>query len=459
VIQARAIARRQRSIMAIEAALVAAAIWRIGPGLAAVRIAPMLLFWACAFAIQLFVFIAISWDDFLDVLLASLTGSAAAMWFAPAIILLSLRSHPAMETGLLLVAGATTLLVSRNAPQKLAPQPPSPSPSHRMFRDIAPPDVPFSKQMLVPFAGALAVQLSVCAIWAGQPLVAAILMACGAGFWTWSSMTRGAIRRRNATRPSHWLLSILVTLLLTTLLSMAQTSGDPGVREMMSRIWHQLVNSEAPRQALAPQQAHPRDQRIASDPGKAISAGGSSLAPGVILIPLRKQPFVLLIPPAARKHPTVTQIQKPLTFPFTGEYRLFPASSARVKHSWATENGTPLESLYATTGGGALDTEAWQTLNPPIDFSNCGKVLLEIVHAEDGPFGASMKLSTARGSTDLGYAVAGLDRRPKETLEFIVPPQPAGLHTQAIRVNFRRIPEQGPQSMKVDIQQFTMVPR
>src|SRR3954447_748052 len=103
---------RRYAVMAAEGMLVAGTAWFVGPRFLASRLAGpigtalllVLFFWMGAFAIEFAVFLAVSWDDFRDVVRESLRASAPAMWFAPAILFLSLPSPIFFVLGMLLVA-------------------------------------------------------------------------------------------------------------------------------------------------------------------------------------------------------------------------------------------------------------------------------------------------------------------------------------------------------------------
>jgi len=470
-------------VIAAEWMLVAGAAWFAGPRLLAFRLAGpigtalllVLFFWIGAFVIELAVFLTVSWDDLRDVLRASLRASAPAMWFAPAILFLSLPSSISFALGLLLVANTTRLLFSRNAPQKLNP-PALPERTHgnRMFRDTAPPDVPFSRQVLSPVLGALAIQAGVCGFFAGLPLPAAVLIGCGTAIWTWTSIARGAASRVEAVRSSHWLVGIVLTLLLASSLSVAQlqeasspTDDQRDVLENLQRVWAQLESPSQPKPQISEKSVAklatpdaPRDPLAKKSTKKEIGGSGTYFAPGVILRAEGKSQsqFALVFPIARPRNPHPT-VERTLSIPFSGEYRLFPTSSAKVQHEWVQESGTLLENSYATAGGGSLETEAYQKLDPPVDVANCGKVRLVLVSGEDGPFGASVELEASGSSLSLGTEVCGLDRYKDETVEFAVPNGPHNLQIKGIRVGFHRIAKQGRQSMRVAVKQFVMEPR
>jgi len=475
--------RRRYAMMAAEGMLLAGVAWFVGPRLLASRLAApigtalllVLFFWIGAFAVELTVFLAVSWDDFRDVLLESLRASAPAMWFAPAILFLSLPSGICFALGLLLVANTTRLLFSRNAPRKLNPRAsPGRTQGYRMFGDSAAPDVPFSRQVVSPVLGALAIQSGVCGFFAGLPLPAAVLTGCGTAIWTWTSIARGAARRVEGVRSSHWLIGIVLTLLIASSLSVAQlqeaaapTDDQQNVVDNLKRVWAQLERPSPSKPRISEKNVAklvtpdaPRDPLAKRSTKKEIGGSGTYYAPGVILRADGKsqRQFALVFPIARARNPHPT-VESTLSIPFSGEYRLFPTSSAKLQHEWVQESGTLLENSYATAGAGSLETEAYQKLDPPVDVANCGKVRLVLVSGEDGPFGASVELEASGSSLSLGTEVCGLDRYKDETVEFAVPNGPHNLQIKGIRVGFHRIPRQGRQSMRVSVKQFVMEPR
>jgi hypothetical protein len=346
-----------------------------------------------------------------------------------------------------------------------------------LFRDEAAPAVPLSRGPIPPITGALALQTGLFAIWVGRPLLAALLMACGAAIWTWSSLSRGAMDRQSEARPSHWLLGILLTVVLTTSLSFVQiqmqlppegeSSTPPKLLETMQFVWQELENPPPQKPPVRKQRA----TRVAKTPAKgsktvatkkeiAGGASGPTLVPGVIVRPeLRPQRRLLFVMPGARGRSKAAAVEQVVSIPFTGEYQVFPTSSAHLQHEWAVDHGTLFENAYMTAGGGTLETEAYQPFSQPVDFANCGKIQLVITSEEEGPFAASMQLITGGNAMDLGLEMTGFDRLPEESLEFVVPKAEQPLPVSAVRIAFHRVPKQGTQSMKVVVQRFTLIPR
>jgi hypothetical protein len=188
-----------------------------------------------------------------------------------------------------------------------------------------------------------------------------------------------------------------------------------------------------------------------------IVLSGRELVPGVILMPAAKspgQPRIRLV----SAHLVFPGTQS-LTFPFTGEYHLFPMSSGRLPPGSVVYPGTPLDAVSVTLGGSPLETNGYQKLNPPIDFTNCARVRMTIISGESSPAYALIQLIQAAGVLNLGSDIFGLEGGPEETLEFPVPRTEAGLLVNAIRVAFYRDPAHREQSTRVAIERFTLVPR
>jgi hypothetical protein len=187
--------------------------------------------------------------------------------------------------------------------------------------------------------------------------------------------------------------------------------------------------------------------------------GGSEFAPGVIVKssePAMPQRIVLFTPRISASRPAA-QVERATTFPFTGDYRVYPVSSERKRHDWAMETGSLMENLYESVGGGSLRTVAEQGLHPPIDFSGCGKVMVLIHQEEKSPFTVMLELLTGDESVRVGSELGGGGDQRDEVFEFAIP---AGVRTvKGLRLVFGRIPRLGSLSMKVAVQRFTLAPR
>jgi hypothetical protein len=177
----------------------------------------------------------------------------------------------------------------------------------------------------------------------------------------------------------------------------------------------------------------------------------------VVLRPAEKPlPRTTLWLPRASTRFTVS---RPLTFPFTGEYRFFRSSSGGLPPGALIFEGTPLDMTYITTNKTPMETEAYQRFAPPIDFGNCDTIQVSLSTVEVFPVSASMQLESAGGLEDLGTQIFVLTPAPEQTVVFALPASPRRLWVSAIRVVFHRNPAQRDQSTRVAVQGFTLVPR
>jgi len=114
--------RKQPLFFVAEMMLAGFALWWLGPrvhlittvtGGAAVAVLLVAVIWMIAAAVEFGFYIAVSWDDSIDLVFASIRAGAQAVWFVPAFLLLAMPALGARVAGLLLVANTTRLLMSR----------------------------------------------------------------------------------------------------------------------------------------------------------------------------------------------------------------------------------------------------------------------------------------------------------------------------------------------------------
>ncbi len=390
------------------------------------------MFWCAAFALFLPVYLLLSVDDFRDLLFAALTASAPAMWFAPALLLLAASTTPSTAIALVLMANSTRLLVSRGVPRKLRPVEPSAPTGFQSFTKSG-------------IFGALAFQAGMCGVWAGYPLLAAGCFVLGAAIWTRSFFARATDRRPGQTSALHAVLSLLLTLVISTVVSAGQF-GREGTLSMVQRLIH-------------PSRTVAKTSRLAvtrlAAPGKSLPAGKDGV-PGVICgpttRPARNRPHSACPAACIWRSPTLLLFRLPANIICIRHLR------AACQPDSIVHRGTPLDFAYMTLSGGPVETEAYQTFDPPLDLSGCGKVMLTIASGESTPSLVTMQLLTADRMADLGSAVFGMTPDAQETLEFVVNNAPR-TPVKAIRMTFERNPAERYQNTRVAIEQFTLVPR
>jgi len=399
--------------------------------------------WACAAAIAFGFYLSASLDRISKLLARAVRSSAPAMWLPPATLLVSNRTPGLAALGLILIANSARVFVSDIAP--LTRRRRSPHRSDRLFgHHVAEPGF-FARHTLPLILGALALQGAIFCAVAGSPLMACVLVVAGASLWAWSFARTAVSRRSDPAKLRHSLPGILLMLLLTVWISL----GELGAADNTIDVWRRIAYG-------APAAAEPVTRTRVEK--KAVPIAGIGLVPGVILRPPKKHPDRkrVIVLPESRAGGLRS---RPIAIAFSGEYHLFPASSGRIQTDSSVYTGTPLDSVYMNVGGGPMETQAYQPLDPPIDLSNCAKLQVTLRIGETSPVLASVELIYEARREDLGAHAFGFERAPEETLDFDMRQGPARRGVRAIRVLFHGDPSRRSQTTKVAVQLFTLVPR
>jgi hypothetical protein len=389
--------------------------------------------------------------SFGDLWKPSFAASAPALWLVPGGLLLAAPAPLPEVCGAALMVTICGVLLSRiaqawstggNWVRARRPLP--------VFSYVASPRPFFTRQRMAVIAGSLAVQFSVCAFALGQSRIAALL--AGIGVAHWMAVWLAGRDRRQPIAKHGWrlLVSIPIAVLLAVALMAATAAGDEdeGSLAMLRSFLKPPAKTAAP--ALRATRLA-RTQRSA-----AIDPEVKDLIEGVRLTPEKKnlQPAWIATPHGRWNG----LISRPLTIPFTGEYLLFPASSPDTLIRWVLQPGTPLDTLYQTLHGGALKTEAFQPLDPPVDFTRCGAIRLVLTSGDPAPVAVWLSLLANRDMQEFGPEVFGFDRGGKETLEFTVPRRRGGGNVNGIRVRFEGVTAPATRSIRIAVEQFTLIP-
>lgn len=415
--------------------------------------------WAIAAGVTFLAFLAVSLDDIGDVVRTAIRGSAPAMWFAPALLLLATPNRSAEFCAMALIAAASCLVAAQRAPRRHimadSLEPGSPT----LFRDLA---VQQGRGSLLPVTlGALSLQVGLWCWYAEYRLEAAALVSLAMFAWTRSWVMRSAARESRRGSPVRSLGALALVLLLTLGGSVASFEETPVApieaesADLFEQSRRTLERLARPEPTKAPERESSAIPVVTAHEQGAVGHGG---IPGVILRPKAKprRQFLRLAPPMPGMNHLFSD---PLTFPFTGEYHIFRSSSGSLPDGAPVQDGTPLEAVYVTTNGGAMETQAYQPLIPPVDFSRCGQVRLTLRSGEVFPGGAALQLLSEAGLENLGTQVFGMDANREETLPYFVPDSPRRVPVKALRVVFLHDPSQVAKSTKVEIVGFTLVPR
>jgi hypothetical protein len=438
----------------------------------------VLTVWSVAGIITFGWYLAFSLAALPDLLTAAWLVAADAMWLVPGTLLVAARSPVAVAVGVVLVINSARLLASSRAPAGEKIEARRQGAKHaepRLFGYQPVQSLFFSRETGAAMSGALALQSAIFAITRNYPLLAAASFAAATAIWVGMSVTRGAMEARSVLRKPYTAARFLLTLLCTVTLGavllqseiveegpppsppvidLGQPSQAPGMtRRVLQRLAH------VPPLPAAPSGSKGNKKAVARvvDPGPGIAAEKRMGVPGFVVRPKPKQDLrPLLAAPGARLQLSPTHS---LGIPFTGEYHLFQTSSRTLPPGAIVQTGSLLRSLYGTTNGSPMDTLAVQPFNPAIDLTNCGRVLVRLVSAESMPLLASLQLVTEGSPVDGGTELMGMSAVPEEVLEFQLPSTTRRLLVRAFLISFERPAIDRSQSVRVSVEEFTLVPR
>src|SRR5215471_4258226 len=233
----------------------------------------LLLAWAAAFGMTLWTYIAISLDDFFDLIGTALRGSVHAVWIVPALLMVMRpATRVAVAIGILFIVNTARLLVANPPPQtKLSSRQALRAP-HRLFGAACISGGLFSKETSPCLFGALVLQTGLFAAWAEYTQWAAVLLAAGVASLTWSSVARGSYLPRRRRHVLHTALSVAMALLLTVpLMVVRQGAPAPSVDQILSRLTAKPADDADPASALEATRRELR-QLVNPEPSKPAAA-------------------------------------------------------------------------------------------------------------------------------------------------------------------------------------------
>jgi len=371
----------------------------------------VLVAWLVATGTILLIYLAISVADFHQLLVS--TGSPLAVL-----------------AGVGLISIAVQLLISGHIPQK----------GNLVHRG---PQIQEVQRWGILGAGLF--QLGVAALLVDKSYLAAAFSAVSVMIWTAVGISSGLLQRRRPVTAVRPTLTIGATLILTTLLLGAQIRAAAGKGQSTNVVDMAQAN---------PLQVEKKTKvtRVFTDTAKTVPEG----VPGVILRPNTKPGQRVAI--AASRSLEPAGVTKPVSFPFTGEYCLFPTSLAGAPPDSLRVSGTPLDARYKTFTGQPVETEAYQKLEPPFDFTNCSALLVALSSQESLPGMVKVQLLIGSKWIDIGSDLFG--PAPVDNLSFQVPfDVPRRLFVSAIRLEFHRDPSSTNRTAKVAIDRFELLPR
>ena len=446
-----------------------------------------LLAWAWSAVVAFGLYAVVPLEDRSGMVPDVLRTAATAVWFGPAMILLSNFSLASLVPALVLVVYASRLLYAQWRPPEPGQSPPRIPVAREpgAFADCQLPRVFVWRERLPALAVAICVEAGAVSVAAHYPLLGAAWFCAGTALLTVFSMATGAADAgRPPTLPKS-IVGILATVVLATLLTLggggrglggglagAGPGGRrPGLVETARAVLRQLFYGEIP--SGPPGGRGGKAPTSPPQPGE-IDTHAVGGFPGIILWPEIKPVVTLIAPmPALGSNPFQGRPAQPLSIPFGGEYWMFRWPFAHPPSTSILERGSPAKQGFSTTDHTPLQMEAHQKLETPIDLRCCSRIQIELLNADRYPGTLSLELVLLNTETSLTLSLslgnASIISRPdltrdpvipmRETLDFAVPAEASMDQFNEFKILFHRARVRADKSAKVSVERFVLVPR
>ena len=445
----------------------------------AVGFALLAWFWSAAMLVGLYYFFA---EPVSNPVRRTLRTATAAVWFAPATILLVENSPAAMFAALILVVNATRALYSEWRLVQAEPDPPLPvCRADGLFEAYALSSPALLGQLAPGLTLALCIQAGAVAAAMQFPLPAAACFALAAAFLTALGMAAGLLPPERPRDLPRSILGVILTVMLAAFLTVGGSPGvlmrgsggaevwgsrrPPGLLETLRALLQQRLPGGAPR-ALPPLSGPPGAFIPGYEPASAPGRVGGNDFPGVILWPEVK-PVTTLVAPVPAGAGFSAQAAHPLGILFSGEYWMFRRPSRRPPYGSFFRRGSPASLGFLTTDHAPLQMEAHHKLDQPIDLRCCGRIQIAIWNADRYPGTVSLELilidtgQPARPLQSLGEAPvkSSPGNLPvRETLEFSIPAVRVLRRFNEFQVVFHRDRRRMDKSARIEIDRFVLLP-
>ncbi|MGC9950350.1 MAG: hypothetical protein ABSF64_28630 [Bryobacteraceae bacterium] len=424
-------------------------------GIAAEALFYVTLAWICGAVTTFLVYFVIALADLPGAARFSLRTSAPAMWFAPAIVLLSTRFAAAFPVSLLLIANATRQLISqwgiiaspihRREAARTEPTP--------MF-STASPEAVYSWTSAPFLMGSLLAQAGLVAMLWGHPFRAAAFFAISTAILTSLSIATGAYLPGKTPALPHSALSVVMAFLLAATV----TFGGIAVRGGGGRGSGADSSSSGGGGGSATQQ----DKDLPENPDENVGFGGDF--PGVILLPELKPYTTLFVPVLASPAKFGAPIAKAVDIPFSGQYWMFRFPAPRPPRRSIIRRGSASELSFHTTDGWPMEMEAHQKLEQPVSTRCCSQIQIAIRNTDPYPGTVSLELILIDTSMpmnpghSLGNVTAGSPSPAERVLSFRLPPAMELLKFDELKVVFHRDRMRAEKSARIAIERFMLAP-
>ena len=379
---------------------------------------------------------------------------AAAVWFAPASLLLAQLSPVRICAGLALAAGASRLLCAGWKPPASGPA------SGGMLSAGKLPIETTPRWFLAAMAASLGLQGSAAMTVMGRPSRAGALAAISVALLSAAATGRGAWGSRRPDAGRSWAF-IGSTALAALLYASLMGGGGDGTGGSGA--------GSAAAAAAAGRQGASTVSKTRPTPTPTANLGLAGSYPGVILWPEVK-PVTMLVTPLPEKRGMFESHYLPLSIPFGGEYWMFRFPFHRPPPQSFFRRGTPVNLSFSTVDRAGLLMEAHQKLEHSIRMSCCRGMQLAVLNADLYPHTVSMEvvlIDGAGAAQSLGFApvvsepvLRAEETEPvPETLDFRFPASSRLEAFEEIKVIFHRSVARLHRSARISIERFTLMPR
>ncbi len=430
--------------------------WESLASLAGEAMGAVAIAWLAGGLLTFCIYMVVALDEVRDTTRFSMRSSAPAMWFAPAIILLSAPFAAAFVVSLVLITYATRLLVAQwvGIESPIRRLEPVQGGNSFLFDSSRLEGAVFRQDRGWVLACSLTAQVGVVALLWHHPLRAAACLATSTGILTSLAIVTGAYRPARLPGLPSSLLSVPMTFLLAAALSFG------GI--VVGRGYAGGSASAAGTDTNAGNQAATRpvsDTDPRRDEGDAF--GGDF--PGVVLLPELK-PHVLLVPVPTSPAVFSAALTRPVGIAFSGEYWLFRPPRTRPPLRSFIRRGNPAEISFHTTDGTPLNMEAHQKLDPPVELRCCSGIQLALSNTDHSPGAISVELILIDNEpvrsqfASLGAVALESSATFSQTLNFAIPHTIDLWKFDEFRVVFHRDIIRMDRSAKIAIERFVLVP-
>ena len=403
--------------------------------------------WAWSAAVTFGLFLIIPKSERGDVLGITLRTAGTAVWFAPAMILLTMFSPAALAAALVLAINTTRLLCSDWQPVDAHRKPP--------------------ESFFPALAIAAVFQAAAMAVLMRYPLVGAALFLMSAAMLTLLTTVTGVWETGCTASLPRSILGVLLTVVLAATLTVGSL-GTTGTGRWGWNIFARPSSGESPDAASDKLMG-----KIYKPTPQSVDLTDNSFQ-GVILWPEVKPVTVLVAPMPALAHTKLgLSPVDPLSIPFSGEYWMFKPPLVRPPPASFFRRGNPAALFFRTTDHRPLSMEARHKLDQPIDLRCCGSIRLVVSNADRYPGTVALELllrdTRAPQPASLSLGQVAVQSRPdmredpvepvSETLDFAIPRSAVLGQFDEFIVLFHRDLVRIDRSARIAIERFVLAPR